>query len=266
MRHHSIRTLLAALLFAGTAAGAQAASTSCPAHFLGGKAPDVEAKLSGKTKELCFSEFAVLHSGLTRTPLYSADHLTAARVAAAKQQRRSDAAESFHEENRLPPEDRARLADYVRSGYDRGHMSPNGDFDNEAAQGESFSMANMIPQNPDNNRNLWEGIEEATRTLAQKSGEVWVVTVPIFGGGQTRWLHDRVAIPAKIAKAVYVPSTGTASAYLVDNAPGMAWSSISIVQLKGLSGIDPFPALPDSVKQKAVQLPEPTIHGGKGPR
>lgn len=135
----------------------QAAPSSCPSNFLAGKAPDLfNSKLASLAREVCFSEFAVLHSGLTRTALYSADHLTGPRVAEARQQRRSDAAQSFHEESRLPVEERSTLFDYMRSGYDRGHMSPNGDMDNAQAQGESFTLANMMPQNPDNNRNLWD--------------------------------------------------------------------------------------------------------------
>ena len=93
-----------------------------------------------------------------------------------------------------------------------------------------------------------------------------MVTVPVSRGGETQWLHDRVAIPAKIAKAVYIPSINTASAYLTENAAGVAWQSISIAQLRELSGIDAFPALPEPVKQAAVQLPEPAAHSHGSPR
>jgi endonuclease G len=242
---------------------AEAAPTACPANFLGGQAPDLtDARMANKAVPLCYSEFGVLYSGLTRTPLWSADHLTAARVEQASHQRRDEADDTFHEEDRLPANDRAWLRDYVRSGYDRGHMSPNGDMDNAAAQGESFTLANMVPQNPDNNRNLWEGVEEATRDMARTYGEVWVVTVPIFAGAQTQFLHDHIAIPARIAKAVYVPSTGVAAAYLTNNAPGMDWQAISIAQLRQISGIDPFPALPEQVKQAPASLPAPTPHKG----
>jgi len=259
MRTLSLAALAALVLHL---ASAHAASSSCPGNFFHNEAPDlVNPELAVQARELCFSEFAVLHSGQTRTPLYSADHLTAARVAVARRQQRQDAAETFHEEERLPPGERSTLRDFARSGYDRGHCSPNGDFDNPQAQGESFSLANMMPQNPNNNRNLWEGVEAATRALANRYGEVWVVTVPIFAGAQTQWLHNRVAIPARIAKAVYIPATRSAAAYLTDNVPGMAWQAISIEQLRELTGIDAFPALPRSIKQEAATLPPPMIRG-----
>ncbi|WP_019939706.1 DNA/RNA non-specific endonuclease [Bordetella sp. FB-8] len=254
----SLAALLAALFLITPAPSAYAASTSCPANFFGGQAPDlVNAKLAARTYALCFSEFAVLDSGLTRTPLYSADRLTAQRIAQASRQRRADAADTFHEETRLPAQDRARLSDYARSGYDRGHMSPNGDMSSAAAQGESFTLANMVPQNADNNRHLWEGIEATTRSLASRYGEVYVVTVPIFAGAQTQWLHNRVAIPARLAKAIYVPALRGAAVYLTDNAPGMQWQTISVAQLRDLSGIDAFPALAEPVKEAAINLPEP---------
>ena len=95
------------------------------------------------------------------------------------------------------------LADYARSGYDRGHMSPSGDMATPNAQHQSFSLANMIPQHPCNNEVLWEGIESAVRDLASAEGEIYVVTGPIYEGTDIPFLNGRVGVPSRIYKAVY---------------------------------------------------------------
>ncbi|WP_407927568.1 DNA/RNA non-specific endonuclease [Belnapia mucosa] len=58
-----------------------------------------------------------------------------------------------------------------RSGFDRGHMAPSGDMAPLEGQAESFSLANLVPQNPGSNRCLWEGTESAVRELALQEGE-----------------------------------------------------------------------------------------------
>lgn len=41
-------------------------------------------KMAPKTRMLCYSDFAVLHSGITHGPLWSAEHLTRDHIEAAK--------------------------------------------------------------------------------------------------------------------------------------------------------------------------------------
>src|SRR4051812_38705151 len=119
-----------------------AAPTECPQFFPQGNAPDLaNPKLLPKTREICYSAFAVLHSGITRTPLWAAEHLTRKGLDAAVATERKD---TFHEEPRLPPDERADLDDYARSGFDHGHLAPAADMPDEQAQHESFSLANMI--------------------------------------------------------------------------------------------------------------------------
>src|SRR3954462_920986 len=128
-------SLIAVLAFNPTSAQAQ--SESCPQHFFGGTPPVLlRPQLAQRTQALCYEQFAVLHSGIVRTPLWSAERLTRDEIENAGQLKRRNA---FHQESRLPPKDRAKLADYARSGYDRGHMSPNGDMATPNAQHESFS-------------------------------------------------------------------------------------------------------------------------------
>ena len=91
-----------------------------------------------------------------------------------------DREDSFHEESRLPESARASLSDYSGSGYDRGHLAPNANMATRSQQYDSFSLANIAPQSPRNNRYIWRNIESATRYLTQQYGEVYTVTGVAF--------------------------------------------------------------------------------------
>jgi endonuclease G len=234
---------------------ALAGPARCPAHFLGGDDPDiVNPRLAQDTREICYSGYAVLHSGITRTPLWSAEHLTRDRVADAEAMTRENA---FHPEPSLPPAERAELKDYQRSGFDRGHMAPSGDMPDPQSQQESFSHANMVPQNSENNRGLWARIEAAVRRLAERDGELYVVTGPVFRGETLQRINGRVLVPTMLYKAVYDPARRQAGAYLVRNEAGDAYETVSLAQLESLTGIDPFPTLSPEVKETAMPLPPP---------
>ena len=199
------------------AAPAGAADTACPEDFAGGEPPAlVNPKLARDAYPLCLSGFATLFSGVTRTPVYSAEHLTTAWVDAARGMVRMN---SFHPEPQLPEGVRSELSDYRRSGYDRGHMAPNGDMGDEASQRDSFSLANMVPQDHNNNAGLWAGVEEAARDTAEADGEAYVVTGPLYEGADVAVLQDRVYVPAGLWKAVYEPVPNIAGAYVADTSP-----------------------------------------------
>jgi endonuclease G len=238
----------------GTAAGASDAN--CAGQLLGGKAPTLtNDKLAAKTHQLCYLGFAVLNSGITRTPLWSAEHLTANRVETAQGLPRKN---SFHADPNLPTDERAELIDYKGYPYDRGHMAPNADMPDIVSQKECFTLANMIPQDKDNNEHLWAHIEESVRNLAERDADLNVVTGPIFDGDTVKELHDRVMVPTKIFKAVYDVKKQEAAAYIVDNAPGETYRVVTIAQLETMTGIKVFPGLPAKVDTSTkLELPAP---------
>lgn len=251
---------LAFLVASLPAAIGAAAASECPKLFFDGAPPTLsKAALRADTQEICYMHFAVLHSGVSHTPLWSAEHLTRDDVAAAHDMVREDV---FHPEPSLPPGDRAELEDYRGSGYDRGHMAPSGDMPDAQSQAESFTLANMVPQNPDNNRRLWAGIEKTVRDLAARTGEIYIVTGPIFDGESVSRLHGRVMVPTRIFKAVYVPATGQAGAYVSANAAGDDWRRVSLADLETLSGVVTFPALNGGARSSAPDfLPAPFMRG-----
>ncbi len=246
------------LLSFAVALSLSAASTSCSNIYYNNEAPDItNSKLTSKTKELCYKDFAVMHSGVSRTPLWSAEHLTKEML--AKKAERTD---SFHAEERLNPDERAELKDYARSGYDRGHMSPSADFSDTQSNEECFSLANMVPQNHNNNAGIWASIEGAARYLAKKDGEVYVITGPLFVGNDLKRI-GKVLVPTQIFKVIYVPSTGKGAAYITDNAPGTDYKVISIAEIEKMSGIDMFPKMSKSAKETPMDLPVPKPYNDK---
>ena len=236
----------------------ETSKSACPQFFVQGTAPRIlNPKLATSIRLLCFSSFAVGYSPVSRTPLWSAEHLSRESLSQARGLKRVNA---FHEEDRLPVEERAYLSDYARSGFDRGHMSPSADQPSEQAQQESFSLANMVPQNPNNNRHLWEGIESATRTWAKSSGDLYIVTGPLFIGSSVEQLHGRVMVPTHLFKIIYDPARGAASAYLVLNKETEEYSVVSLEELSKIAGINFLPALGVNEQKTKIELPKPTPH------
>ena len=227
--------------------------TQCSQSFYGGIYPEfTNTKLSNNTQALCMDGFATMYSGVSRTPLWSAEHLTRKRLNQAKEIDRED---SFHEESKLPTSARASLSDYSGSGYDRGHIAPNANMATRSQQYDSFSLANIAPQSPRNNRYIWRNIESATRYLTQQYGEVYTVTGVAFTNKKTKQLADRVLVPSHFFKAVYIPATNQAGVYYAPNDESERIEIISIDQLTAKTGIDVLPVLDSQTKAEAFDLP-----------
>ena len=243
--------LFAALLVPGMTP-ALASSTGCPDHYVDGRAPEIRnPKLATATRELCYGVFGVMHSGVTRTPLWSAENLRADQLEAAEGLKRDNA---FHPEPRLPRSQRAELDDYARSGFDRGHMAPNGDMPNRRAQRESFSLANMVPQDGEHNRHIWAPIEGAVRKMAKKEGQLYVITGPAFLGANLRKVGN-VLVPTHLYKVVYSPRQKAAAAWFTENRAGAAIQVIPVAELERIVGITFLPTLSQQQKERMLRLP-----------
>lgn len=247
------KTWAGAALVCGVLATGLAWGGACPAHYVDGRMPEIRnQKLSAVTHELCYGVFGVMHSGLTRTPLWSAEHLTADNLASAQNLSREN---SFHSEVQLPASQRAELSDYARSGYDRGHMAPNGDMPDRESQHESFTLANMVPQNGDNNRHVWAGIEGAVRKLAKREGDLYVITGPAFIGGNLQKIGN-VLVPSHLYKLVYSPRQRAGAAFFIENQATGDYETLSIAELESRVGIDLLPSLSAREKQTMLRLPK----------
>ncbi len=186
-------------------------------------------------RDLCFEGFAVYYSPEHKKPIYVVEKLNRNRLIGERQKRSN----RFYEEARLPRQERALIADYRDSGYDRGHNAPAADMHNEQAMAQSFSLANMMPQARENNRGIWaKQVEQATRHYALRaSGDIYVFTGST--GNIGRIGASQVTIPSHLYKLVYDPSRKKAWAYWVENTNNAAMTPpISYQDLKDRTGID----------------------------
>jgi endonuclease G len=114
---------------------------------------------------------------------------------------------------------RVRPDDFVRSGYDRGHMAPNyaiGSRLGANAQHETFLLSNICPQRPSLNRGLWQRLEAresgpraSERPWAEELGEVDVLVGPIFASDDAV-LPSGVEVPHAFYRIVVDPGKGVA--------------------------------------------------------
>lgn len=186
-------------------------------------------------RALCYDSFAILHSGKSRTPIFVTQRLNKTQVEA-----QIIRAESFFADTRLPNDERAELSDYENSGMDRGHMAPAGDMATAESMAQSFSLANIVPQAPVNNRKVWAKIEKDTRKYVMRAkDDVFVYTGPVFDNNPKVIGHNQVWVPRYLFKLVYDPSTKRAWAHWTENSDeARIEKPISYHELIRRTGID----------------------------
>ena len=103
----------------------------------------------------------------------------------------------------------ATPADYKKSGYDRGHLSPAADFAfDQNAMSETFYMSNMSPQKGSLNRGIWKDLEAEVRLWAKNFGRVYVVSGPILEKPAAEYEsigENQVAVPEFYYKVILAP-------------------------------------------------------------
>ena len=229
------------------------ASSKCKDIYFDDTLPEIlYTKLKPKTKELCYQEFAVFYSGLTKTPLWSAEHLTKEMVS-----KKLSRTTNYHVEDRLKEGERAEIMDYIGSHYDKGLLASSGDFQNNDAYKESFTLANVIPQNHTCKVGIWARIEESVREVAKKQEQIYVVSGTLYMEKHLQQIHGNIIVPTKLYKAIFVPSTGEGGAYVVSNSADKEYEIIGIAELEKISGINIFPKMTGMQKMNVMKLPDP---------
>ena len=183
----------------------------------------------GPTRLVIREGYALEHSSLDKIPLWVCEHIESGHIKGPAE--RAD----FKPDPDLPHGERAELADYRNSGYDKGHQAPAADFKyNQKRMDECFYLSNMVPQVGLNfNQSAWRGLEGRVRDCGAERVEAYVITgamiwdpkedVETTATGRTVYYTigaNEVAIPTHLYKIVVSKSasgTWEAVAFVMEN-------------------------------------------------
>jgi endonuclease G len=221
-----------------------------------GKARQLE--LPGKLKGV--KEQIITHTGFTlsfnkehNTPNWVAWELTAEETEGEKPR-----AESFLPDPNVSPQHQVTTEDYVRSGYDRGHMVPAADMKwSMKAMNDCFYMTNICPQDGGLNSGSWQTLEKACRRWAKQEGKVYVVCGPVYKSTKPKKLgkEHKISVPDGFYKVVLSMREGKEKAigFYYENRSGkqeMKYTATSVDEIEALTGINFFVNVPDKLEDK----------------
>jgi endonuclease G len=170
-----------------------------------------------------------------KNPQWVVEHITPESLAMRDGDRKNSV---FVEDTAVPEKYRAKLKDYFRSGYDRGHQVPAADAKwSQAAMDETFFLTNMCPQVGDGfNRDYWAHFEDFCRRLTTTYPSVRIVTGPLYlprrDPADNKWYvryevignPPNVAVPTHFYKVIFaedgkVGGQVALGAFVLPNAP-----------------------------------------------
>lgn len=123
-------------------------------------------------------------------------------------------------------------------------MAPAADMPTMQAMAQSFSLANVVPQSPKNNRGVWaKSVEKATRKYVQRTdGPVYIFTGPVFPKQPQTIGPGHVWVPAYLYKLVYDLQANRTWAYWIENSDRTRGTKpISYRELVSRTGIEFLP-------------------------
>jgi endonuclease G len=105
----------------------------------------------------------------------------------------------------------ATPADYVGTGYDKGHAAPDGDLSwTQQVEYESFLMTNMYPQHGSLNRGIWKLLETSVRGWAVQLNQPYTIYVGAMYSAGDEFIGTKkdIIVPHGYYKIVINNTTG----------------------------------------------------------
>jgi len=148
----------------------------------------------------------------------------------------------------------AHYKNFKNSEYSKGHLCPAGDRKfSEEAFNETFLTSNISPQKLKFNAGIWNRLEQKTRFWASKERKLYVVTGGVLSENLTTIGTEKVGVPKYFYKILFdnTQPEVKAIAFLVphqESKKPLYEFVVSIDRIEQLTGLDFFPALPDTIE------------------
>lgn len=218
---------------------------------------------SNKSNSLLYYQgYSVIFSYSHNLPLYIFEFLTVDQLTIDSTRFAVKRSSSFFSTTLPNGTLSATNADYLKSGYDRGHMVPAGDYVwNKELKDETFFYTNINPQTPSLNRGIWANLENRIRDNVVKHSEnAYVVTGAIFNTACIDKIGpDSLCVPVSYFKIVYFEKRKTMFAFLFDNTVDRYEGDITDFQvtadfIEQITGEDFFDLLDDEMEAKMESI------------
>ena len=227
-------------------------NTACPSFQVWGLPEVSDPQVGRRGYYTCRAGYAGLYDPAEKTPIWIAEHLSRDTLAGPIQRK----GKLFAEDPQIPRAAQGSLADWKKSGLEKGHLGPAGDFTyDETAMSESFLLTNIVPQDPIHNKGIWSNLEGAVRELTSRRGQLYVVTGPVYAGPRTRLFRGQptaaqggVSIPDALYKIVVDSARHEMTAFLIpnrhDQGADPARYQVTVRAVEKATGINFNPSLP----------------------
>lgn len=154
----------------------------------------------------------------------------------------------------------ATIADYKRSGFDRGHMAPAADMKWSAeAMQQCHYLTNICPQDKSLNTGAWSTVEKNSRKWALRHGPIIIIAGPVLSDYMPRSIGPTgIPVPERFFKVVLAPEADPPMGigFIMPNSyvdGGAQTTAVSIDEVERVTGFDFFSALPDDVESEVEQ-------------
>ena len=175
----------------------------CQAH-----APYGFPQVQGQIQPLCQQAYLVGYDAAVKLPRFVMYELLPQNALGCVARTNAFAANQFVPNGAVP-------GDYAGTGYDKGHMAPDGDLSwDTQVEFESFLMTNMSPQAGSLNRGIWKLLETSVRGwVVQYNQSYWVVAGGVYQQGDLV-IGKGVLVPHAFYKIVVNNQTGEAAGWM----------------------------------------------------